>query len=87
MIIAFLVYIRKEVIFNLGILSNLLFNNSHQYAPQAFFILFLIFIVGCLGISVMPSSGEICSPSNGGGAGVGLGSHGQGNENIAPKCP
>ena len=87
MIIAFLVYIRKEVIFNLGILSNLLFNNSHQYAPQAFFILFLIFIVGCLGISVMPSSGGICSPSNGGGAGVGLGSHGQGNENIAQKCP
>ncbi len=48
--------------------------------------LILIFVLGFMGLCSVPSSGEICSPSNGGGAGVGQGSHSQGNENITQKC-
>ncbi|MGB5970577.1 MAG: hypothetical protein WA865_09045 [Spirulinaceae cyanobacterium] len=50
------------------------------------FFLTLISVLGFMGICSVPSSGEICSPSNGGGAGVGQGSHSQGNENITQEC-
>lgn len=60
--------------------------NQEPIIVKITFYLLLIFFVRFLGGCATPASGEICSPSNGGGAGIGHGSHSQGNENITQKC-